>query len=319
MAVELGYALSSEEHDASALVRHARAAEEAGFGFALISDHFHPWIDEQGQSPFVWSVFGGIAATTERLKVGTGVTCPIGRIHPAIIAHAAATVATMMPGRFFLGVGTGEALNEHVIGMRWPAIDERLDMLEESIDLMRTLWSGGFQSVRGEHFRVEQARLYSLPSEPPPVMVAASGDRAAELAGRLGDGLIGTSPSRDTISAFTEAGGEGKPRYGQIAVCWAEDEDDARATAYRWWPNSALKGELTVELPLPRHFEQAVENLSEDDVARTVVCGPDVKRHLDAINEYADAGYDHVYIHQVGPDQEGFLRFYEREVIPALR
>src|SRR6266480_606206 len=195
--MEIGYALASEEHGPNDLVRNARAAEEAGFTFALISDHFHPWVDTQGQSPFVWSVIGAIAQATERLELGTGLTCPTTRIHPAIIAHAAATVAAMMPGRFFLGVGTGENLNEHVTGARWPLPWERLEMLEEAVDVIRKLWSGEEITHRGEHYTVEEARLYTLPDERPEIYVAASKPQAAELAGRIGDGLISTAPNEE--------------------------------------------------------------------------------------------------------------------------
>jgi G6PDH family F420-dependent oxidoreductase len=316
--IQLGYALSSEEHRPNDLVRYARRAEEVGFPFALISDHFHPWTDRQGQSPFVWSVLGGIARDTQRLEIGTGVTCPTIRTHPAIIAQAAATTAAMMPGRFFLGVGSGENLNEHIFADAWPSANIRLEMLEEAVEVIRLLWKGGLKSHRGRYYRVEDARVYTLPDEPPPIMVAASGPRAAELAGRIGDGLVGTSPDEEVLAAFRRAGGDGKPRFGQITVCWAEDEVDARQTAYDCWPNAALKGPLGQELPLPSHFEEAAAMVDESDVAEAVVCGPDPERHLEAIRTYADAGYDHVYVHQVGPDQAGFFDFYEREIMPKV-
>jgi coenzyme F420-dependent glucose-6-phosphate dehydrogenase len=313
---EIGYALSSEEHAPADLVRYANLAEERGFTYALVSDHFHPWTDRQGESAFVWTVIGAIAERTDRMRLGTGVTCPTTRTHPAVIAHASATAAALMPGRFFLGLGTGENLNEHVLGDSWPEGAVRLEMLTETIEVIRLLWQGGYQSHRGDHYTVEQARLYTLPEEPPPIMVSADKQGAAELAGSAGDGLIGTSPDRELLSYFAAAGGDGKPRIGQVTVCWAEDEATARKTALEWWPNAALPGELSQELALPRHFEQAAELVSEDDVAETVVCGPDPEAHLAAIELYADAGYDHVYVHQVGPDQEGFLDFYGREILP---
>ena len=319
MARELGYAMSSEEHRPNDLVRHARQAEEAGFTFALISDHYHPWVERQGQSPFVWGVIGGIAQATERLRLGTGVTCPTIRIHPAIIAQAAATAASMMPGRFFLGVGTGENLNEHILGDRWPAHDLRLEMLEEAIAVIRQLWQGGTQTFRGRFYTVENARVYTLPEEPTPIMVAASGPKAAEAAGRLGDGFIGTSPQAELLQTFDGAGGAGKPRYGQLTVCWAPDEATARRTAHEWWPNAGLQGELSQDLPTPAHFQQASQLVTEDMIAQSIVCGPDPQRHIEQIQQYFDAGYDHVYVHQVGPDQEGFFDFYRREVMPRLR
>ncbi|HWB57684.1 MAG TPA: TIGR03557 family F420-dependent LLM class oxidoreductase [Gaiellaceae bacterium] len=317
MTVHLGYALSSEEFRPGDLVRQARLAEEAGFEFAFVSDHFHPWIDRQGHSPFVWPVLGGIARATERISVGTGVTCPILRVHPAHVAQAAATVADMMPGRFMLGVGTGENLNEHILGQRWPSASERLEMLEEAIELIRKLWEGEIVTHRGPHFTVEDARLYTVPEELPPIVVAAGAPAAAELAGRAGDGLCSTSPSREIVEAYEQAGGDG-PRYGQLTVCWAEDEDEARRTAHELWPNAALEGPLTQELPLPAHFEEAAAMVTEDDTAERIVCGPDLDRHLEGVRMFADAGFDHVYVHQVGPDQEGFLDVYADEVMPAL-
>jgi coenzyme F420-dependent glucose-6-phosphate dehydrogenase len=314
---ELGYALSSEEHAPNDLVRYARRAEEIGFTHALVSDHFHPWVDKQGHSPFVWSVLGGIAQVTERIEVGTGVTCPTIRTHPAVIAQAAATAAAMLPGRFFLGVGTGENLNEHILGDAWPPGEIRLEMLTEAIDVIRLLWEGGYQSHRGRYYTVQDARIYTLPDEPPPILVAASKPGAAKLAGAHG-GLIGVAPERDLIEAFEASGGKSKPRYGQVTVCWAKSEQEAKRTAHEWWPNAAVKGDLSQELPLPAHFEQAAQMVSEDDVAEMVVCGPDADAHRGKIREYEKAGYDHVYVHQVGPDQEGFFTFYEKEVLPDV-
>jgi len=316
--VEFGYALSSEEHAPNDLVRYAQRAEAVGFTFALISDHFHPWISKQGHSPFVWSVIGGIAHATQRLRLGTGVTCPTIRTHPAIIAQAAATSAAMMPGRFFLGVGTGENLNEHITGQGWPAFEIRAEMLEEAIEVIRLLWQGGEQSHYGAYYVVENARLYTLPDEPPPIYVAAGGPKAAELAGRVGDGYIGTAPATKVIQAFEQAGGAGKPKYGQVTVCWAPDEQAAIQTAHEWWPNAAMPGQLSQELPTPAHFQQTAKLVRPEDIAEAIVCGPDPEMHAAKIREYADAGYDHVYVHQVGPDQEGFFRFYEREVLPLV-
>ena len=312
--MDLGYAISSEEHAPLDLVRHAQQAETSGFTYALISDHFHPWIDRQGQSPFVWSVLGAIAASTEKLRVGTGVTCPTIRMHPAIVAQAAATAASLMPGRFFLGVGTGENLNEHILGDRWPSARERLEMLDEAVRIMRILWEGDSTSFEGAYYVVDNARIYTLPNEPIEVVVAASEPGAAELAARIGDGLVSTAPESELVQSYRDAGGEG-PRYGQLTVCWAEDEDDALRTATDLWPNAGLKGPLAQELALPRHFEEASAMVSEDDIAEMIVCGPDPEKHVAGIQEFADAGFDHVYVHQVGPDQDGFLEFYECEIL----
>jgi coenzyme F420-dependent glucose-6-phosphate dehydrogenase len=314
----LGYKLSSEEFGPRELVRFGRLAEDAGFEFALISDHFHPWIDKQGQSPFVWSVIGGLAEATSRLRIGTGVTCPTMRIHPAIIAQAAATSAAMLEGRFFLGLGSGENLNEHVVGARWPAVDVRQAMLEEAIEVIRRLWRGGYQDHHGRFFTMENARLYTRPSTPPPIVIAAGGGKSAALAGRLGDGLVVTEPSRELVERFDAAGGHGKPRYAELTVCWGKDEKAARRLAHEQWPNAALNWPLTTELAIPAHFESALEMVTEDAVAESIVCGPDPARHLAKIREYADAGFDHVCVHQVGADQEGFLRFYAREILPSM-
>jgi coenzyme F420-dependent glucose-6-phosphate dehydrogenase len=313
--IQIGYAISSEEHHPNDIVRHARMAEDAGFTYSLISDHYHPWVSRQGHSPFVWSVIGGIATATDNLALGTGVTCPLIRTHPAVIAQAAATSAAMMPGRFFLGVGTGENLNEHVVGQHWPETQIRQAMLEEAVAVMRLLWQGGNQSHHGTYYTVENAQLFTLPQEPIPVMVAASGPSSAELAGRIGDGFIGTSPDKKVIEAFEKAGGKG-PRYGQMTVCWGEDEKEALRLAHEIWPNSGLPGELGQELPTPAHFEQAVQLVTPEKVAESTVVGPDASKYQAKIDEYVKAGYDHVYLHQIGPDQEGFIRFCEKEILP---
>jgi G6PDH family F420-dependent oxidoreductase len=313
--MKLGYKLCSEEHGPNELIQFARRAEETGFSFAMISDHFHPWTDTQGQSPFVWSVIGGIAQVTKNLRVGTGVTCPIQRILPPIIAQAAATAAAMMPGRFILGLGSGENLNEHILGDRWPPAPVRQEMLEEAIEIIRLLWKGEQESYYGDHFVVENARLFSLPDEPPPIFIAAGGSRSANLAGRVGDGFIGVAPKKQIVEKFKEAGGEGKPCYGEVAVCFARSEPEAKQTAYKCWPNAAITGELTQELSTPAHFEQAARMLTEDDVAKGVICGPDPEPVIEQIQKYSDAGYDHVWIHQVGPDQEGFFRFCEKSIL----
>ena len=314
----LGYKLSSEEQTPNDLVKYARIAEEAGFTFGMISDHFHPWIDRQGQSPFVWSVIGALAHTTKRLTIATGVTCPIIRTHPAIIAQAAATSAAMMPGRFILGLGSGENLNEHIVGARWPNNKVRQEMLIEAIEIIRDLWKGELTNHRGRYFEVDNARIYTRPPEPPPIFIAAGGDEAAEMAGRIGDGLVTTSPQADLLKRFDASGGRGKPRWAEMTVCWAKDEASARRTAKEWWPTSALASTLHWELPLPKHFEEASTDVTEEQVGKEIVCGPDPERHLELIRKYETAGFDHLAIHQVGPDQEGAIRFYEREILPRL-
>ncbi len=315
---QVGYSLSSEELTPAELMRSARRAEEVGFPFAMISDHYHPWIDKQGQSPLVWASLGGISQITQKMIWGTGVTCPIIRIHPAIIAQAAATTGAMMPGRFFLGVGTGEALNEHITGERWPAWEIRAEMLEESIEIIRLLWKGGSQSYYGAYYTVENAQIYTLPDQLPPIYFGASGSKAAELAGQLGDGLISTAPDADVVRKFEESGGKGKPKYGQATVCWAKDEQTGLRTAFKQWPTAGLGGELSQELSTPAHFEQAAKNVREDDIAKMIVCGSDPQKHIESIQKFIDAGFDHVTIHQIGHDQEGFMQFYQREILPVF-
>jgi G6PDH family F420-dependent oxidoreductase len=313
-----GYTLSSEEHPPGPLVQNARRAEEEGFDFVSISDHFHPWVSAQGHSPFVWSVLGAIAASTERIGVGVGVTCPTTRIHPAILAHATATTSLLLGDRFFFGVGTGEALNEHVLGMRWPPPEVRLAMLEEAVDVMRQLWSGETVDHRGEFYEVENAKLFDPPRSRIPVVVSAFGPAAVDLAARIGDGYWGTSPEGELLDRYREAGGSG-PRYAQLDVCWAEDEASARKTVHQQWPNGGITGQLSQDLPTWTHFEQAAGMVTEEDAAGSVSCGPDPDQYLDSVRKYLDAGYDHLYFHQIGPDQDGFFRFWRDELAARVR
>jgi len=259
-------------------------------------------------------VIGGVAQATKHLRLGTGVTCPTIRTHPAIIAQAAATSAAMLPGRFMLGVGTGENLNEHILGDRWPPADVRREMLEEAVEIIRLLWQGGQQSFYGRYYVLENARLYTLPNEPPPILVASGGKRSAELAGQIGDGLVATAPNQEVIGTFRETGGEDKPCYAEMTVCWAKSKEDGIRTVLELWPNVALPGELAQELAVPAHFEQATKLVRREDVAEDIACGPDPEPYLDMLRKYVDAGFSHVWFHQVGPDQEGFFRFFEREL-----
>jgi G6PDH family F420-dependent oxidoreductase len=282
----------------------------------FISDHFHPWIDRQGQSPFVWSVIGAISAATDQ-KVTTGVTCPTVRIHPAILAQAAATTQILLQGRFVFGVGSGENLNEHIVGDRWPSVEVRLQMLEEAIEVIRLLWKGGLVNHRGEFYTVENARLYSVPEGPPPIAVSAFGPKACELAARVGDGFITVSPDRELLDQYREHGGKG-PSIGAVKVCWDQDEKRARKLAHELWPTECLPGQLSQELPLPAHFESAADLVTEEMIGDTLACGPDPERHVGAISAYLEAGFDEVYVNQIGPDQEGFFDFYAKEVRPRL-
>jgi G6PDH family F420-dependent oxidoreductase len=301
------------------LVHNARRAEEAGFTFALISDHYHPWVDRQGHSPFVWGVIGGIAHATQKLRLGTGVTAPIMRIHPAIIAQAAATAAAMMPDRFFLGVGTGENLNEHVIGAGWPPYDVRSDMLVEAVAIIRMLWEGDEVSYYGDHYTVENARIYTLPDTLPPIYMAASGENSAEIAGEIADGMITTAPKKELVEAFREAHEGSGPAYGQVTGCWAKSKDEARKTAHEWWAFTALPGQLNQELPTPAIFEQAVEMVKPEDMDKHLVLGSSPNEWQEKIQEFVDAGIENVYLHQIGPDQAGFIEWAKKAILPSFQ
>jgi G6PDH family F420-dependent oxidoreductase len=317
MSASYGFTLSSEEHGPPDLVRNARQAEAAGFDFVSISDHFHPWVSAQGHSPFVWSVLGAIAAATERLQVGIGVTCPTVRIHPAVLAQASATTSLLFEGRFFFGVGSGEALNEHILGHRWPPAEVRLAMLEEAVDVIRQLWTGETIDHRGEFYEVENAKLFDPPEATIPIIVSAFGPKAVKLAARIGDGYWGHAPDKEIVDSYAEAGGTG-PRYAQLNLCWAEDASAARKTVHEIWPNGGIPGQLAQDLPTWTHFEQAAEMVGEEEATKSVPCGPEVEPVVESVREYLDAGFDHLYFHQIGPDQDGFFRFWSDELRPAL-
>ena len=307
-----GYFLSSEELDSTRMVASAQQAESAGFDSILVSDHFHPWLDSQGESPFVWSVLGAIAATT-RHRITTGVTCPTVRIHPAILAQAAATTQQLAEGRFRFGIGSGENLNEHILGHRWPPVATRLDMLEEAVEIIRLLWQGDLVTHHGRYYTVENARLYTLPAEPPPIYMSGFGPEATALAARIGDGYVNTSPSRELLQQFDEAGGRG-PKLAAVKICYGPDEAAARKLAHQRWRTSGVAGQLNQELAMPSHFEAASQLVTEDLVAESIPSGPDPDRHVEALQKYVDAGYDEIYIAQVGDDQEGFLNFFAQEL-----
>ena len=317
-ATSFGMTLSSEEHGPARLVDLAARAEDLGFDFVSISDHYHPWVDTQGHSPFVWSVLGAIAARTSTLGVAVGVTCPTVRIHPAVLAQATATTSLLLDGRFVWGVGSGEALNEHILGDRWPPTDIRHEMLEEAIAVVRELWRGEETTHRGPHYIVENARLYDPPDPAPPVIVSAFGPKAAQLSARVGDGLWVGGADTDTIGTWRKAGGHG-PVYAQLTLCWAADREEAVATAFRVWPNTAVPGQLSQDLSTPALFEQACENVTAEMIAEAVPCGPDLAPIVERVQSMVDAGIDHVYFHQIGPDQEGFGDFWRDELGDAVR
>jgi G6PDH family F420-dependent oxidoreductase len=315
--MRFGYFLSCEEYSPAELVEQAVAAERAGFDALWISDHYHPWNDEQGQSPFVWGIIGALSQACS-LPVTTAVTCPTTRIHPAVVAQAAATAAVQLGGRFILGVGTGEALNEHVLGDPWPSADERLERLEEALEVMRKLWTGEVVTVRGEHYDIDQARIYTLPDQPVPVYVSAFGPKALDVAARIGDGFINTNDDADMVREFKDKS-DGKPCQGGVKVAWADTEEEGVDHAHRLWANSGLPGELAQVLPSPKHFEQASQLVTRESTAESVVAGNDVDQHVDQLRSYVDAGYDEVYVANMGPNYLPMIEAYGRDVLPRLR
>lgn len=312
-----GLTVSSEEHPPAHMVEIARQAEEFGFDFISVSDHFHPWIEAQGHSPFVWSVLGAISQATSTIEVGVGVSCPTMRIHPAVSAHAAATTGALLPGRFAWGVGTGENLNEHVTGAAWPTASVRLDMLEEAIEITRRLWTEDSVDHRGPHYIVEDARIFDKPDPLPPIVVSAFGPEAAEMAARVGDGLWTTGIKEDVLEAYRSAGGDGQV-WSQLSVCWDPDPEVAAERAHRIWPNTGLPGQLAQDLRTVLHFEEATSMVRREDIESSLPCGPDAGPILDSISAAVDIGVDHVYLHQIGDPLDGFMQFWAEELRPKL-
>ncbi len=313
-----GYTLMGEGHDPRELVRNAVLAEEAGFDFAVLSDHYHPWLPSQEHSPFTWTVLGAVAQATSRLGLATMVTCPIIRYHPAIVAQAAATVGVMSEGRFTLGLGTGERLNEHVVGQGWPSADDRQEMLREAIDIVRLLWSGEYVSRRGRFFTVEDARIFDLPPDPIDIFVAASGAQSATLAAQAGDGICAVEPLGELVEAYVGAGGDTGATWGQIPMSWHADEQKALERAHDQFRFGVPGWKVMAELPNPVNFAAATETVRPEDMADSVAYGPDPERHVEMITKYVDAGFQHVAVVDIGEDPEGFLRFWTEEVRPRL-
>jgi coenzyme F420-dependent glucose-6-phosphate dehydrogenase len=311
--MEIGYWLSSEEHSPSELVANAQRAEDAGFSYVLVSDHFHPWVNAQGHSPFVWGVIGAIAQATERLRLGTAVTCPLIRMHPVLVAQAAATSALLMDGRFFLGVGTGEALNEHITGARWPRPDERLDMLDEALEIITKLWRGEYETYRGRHYTVEQARIYDVPGSPPQLIVAAAAEQAAKLAAKWGDGMISTAPAKDVVDTYKQAGGA-ETIHGKVTGAFAASKEDALRIALERQPNTAMGGTISQDLPLPRDFETVAELVRAEDLEAAVSLGDDPGAWREGITQFERLGFTHVCLHDVSEDQAGFIEFAKQFV-----
>lgn len=313
----IGYFLSCEQYGPHELIDQARRAEDAGFERLWISDHYHPWNDEQGQSPFVWGVLGALSQVTS-LPVTTAVTCPTFRIHPAVIAQAAATAAVQLDGRFVLGVGSGEALNEHVLADHWPSVGVRLEMLEEAVEIIRLLHGGEEISHHGTYYEVQEARVYTRPERPVPIYVSGFGPQATELAGRIGDGFCTVSPDPDLVRLFRESGGVGKPTQGGMKVCWDRDAGKALDIAHRIWGNEGLPGQLPQTLPRPRDVAAAQSLVAREAIADAMTCGDDADAHVAQVSAFVDAGIDEVYVQQVGPDMAGFFEAWRDEVLPAF-
>lgn len=314
---KFGYKLMSEEHGPSALVDNAMAAERAGFDFVGISDHFHPWVRAQGHAPFAWSVLGAIAYATKTIGIATGLTCPIIRYHPAIIAQAAATIAVMSDNRFTLAVGAGERLNEHVGGQPWPSVAKRHAMLAEAIDVFRELWDGGARAYEGDFFVLDHAELFDLPKKPIPVIVGVSGEKSVRLAIGHGDGIMTTEPNKDLVQSFAKQ--KKGPVYGEVSLAFAQSEKEGLQLAKERFAFSALGWAVNSELPSAEGFEAATKYIREEDLAETIPAGPDPEVHLQAIRKFIEAGFDHIALLGIGPDQSGFIRFVEKELLPKLK
>ncbi len=316
--MRIGYFLSCEEYSPAELIEQARLAEEAGFESLWISDHFHPWNDAQGESAFVWSMIGAISQTCS-LPVTTAVTCPTMRINPVIVAQAAATSAVLLDGRFVLGIGTGEALNEHILGEVYPSTDVRLEMLEEAVEVMRKLWTGDVVTHRGQYYTVDTARIYTLPDRPPPIYMSGFGPKAADVAGRIADGYLSTIPDGDLVKTFEDSGGKGKPTQAGFKVCYADTPEEGVSITHRLWANSGVPGELSQVLPSPKHFEQASELVTKEMIADSTTCGRDPAEHLEAFKPFAEVGFDDIYVANMGPHYAEMIAMYGREVLPELR
>jgi G6PDH family F420-dependent oxidoreductase len=314
-----GYFLSCEEYSPSELLEQARLAQDAGFDALWISDHYHPWTSEQGESPFVWSMIGAISQVCD-LPVTTAVTCPTLRIHPAIIAQAAATSALLLgEGRFCLGIGSGEALNEHILGDVWPSADVRLEMLEEAVEVIRKLWTGEDVTHRGKHYTVENARIWSLPATPPRISISGFGPKATDLAARIGDAYTTTTPDQELLDRFRAKAKDGATAQAGFKVAWADTEDEGWDHAYRIWPNAGLPGEMSQVLPTVEHFEQASTLVPRDQTKESVTAGSDPGQHAKAFQPYLDAGFEEFYVANMGPNYAAMLKAYGRDVLPRLR
>ncbi|MFJ3835085.1 LLM class F420-dependent oxidoreductase [Streptomyces sp. NPDC090054] len=318
--VRFGYTMMTEQAGPRELVEHVAAAERAGFDFSVTSDHYFPWLASQGHAPYAWSVLGAAAQATTTIPLMTYVTCPTVRYHPAVVAQKAATMQLLSDGRFRLGLGSGENLNEHVVGPGWPAAHVRLAMLEEAVGIIRDLFDGGSVNHHGQYFDVENAKLWDLPDEPPPIGIAVSGKRSCELAGRYADLAIAIDPERELLESFDRAGGVGKPRVGQLAVCHDTDRDAAVRRAHEQFRWSAGGWQVNAELPGPSAFDQATRYVRPEDIAKSIPCGDDPAVFVDAVRPFVEAGFTEIALVQVGGShQHSFIDWAETTLLPALR
>jgi G6PDH family F420-dependent oxidoreductase len=317
---QFGYTMMCEQSGPKDLVTDVKAAEDAGFDFAVISDHYSPWLDSMGHSPYAWAVLGAAAQITERIELMTYVTCPTVRYHPAVVAQKAATLSLLSDGRFTLGLGAGENLNEHVVGGAWPPANTRHAMLAEALEIITKLFAGGYVEYRGRYFEVDSAKLWDRPETAPPIGVAVSGPQSCDLAGKYADLMIAVEPDAELGALFDGAGGSGKPRVGQIPVSYDVDRDTAVKRAhelFRWFGGG---WKVNAELPGTSAFDAASRYVRPDDVAASIPCGSDVEEFVDAIRAFPDAGFSHVALVQIGGDQQNsFIAWAEEELLPALR
>jgi len=315
-AVRLGWWLSSEERDPRQLVADAVTAESIGCTTAMISDHLQPWVRRQGQASYVWSVLGAIAHATSSLQIGTGVVSVVHRNHPITVAQAAATAAVMSEDRFFLGLGSGERLNEQAFGERWPSSRERADRLVEAVEVIRNLWSGKAVSHRGKSWNVEGLSLLTRPASPPSIYIAASGKRSATVAGQHGEGMIAVTADHQLVDVFRGSGGDQKACVAQLHVSLAGTVDDAVDQAWEWWPHGVVPPMLLGELARPQQFEAATEAIGRSAITDTVVCATDASDVVVAIDRFVGAGFGTVYLHQVGDNQNRLVAMARDELLP---
>lgn len=316
----IGYHASHEQFSPGLLLQYAQAAESAGFSAAMCSDHFHPWCEEQGESGFSWSWLG---AAMQATLVPYGVVCAPGqRYHPAIVAQAAATLAEMFPDRFWVALGSGEALNEHITGDPWPNKPDRNKRLEECVEVIRALWAGELVNHRGL-VTVDNARLHTLPAHAPRVFGAAITPETAAFVGRWADGLMTVSQPRDTmqrvIDAFRDGGGSGKPMYLQIKLSYSENEEEARNGAFDQWRTNVLSSNIAAELTMPAHVSEATQYVRPEDLDSSIRISSDLQRHVDCLQQDIELGFDHLYLHNVNRGQKKFIDAFGKWVLPDLR